>query len=668
MDKNDSLYLSLHNLYLKAHGKIISARDTGVLIKIPHEKIKARVLNFKMGHTSFNYDWNGIEYFDEYEWSTNDFTDFMDNKLKPLPEYEIAGNEICTAFEIPEDRKELAKRIGLSGFLHLLMKQVPGGRITHKNIGDYIRTFIHDYEIYKSDNLFTWEIHAWLGSIDFDGEKIELDDVLIRKPVLEELSTVRQKSYYIDDFQKFTSRSIFSTTVLQFTMRAEKQPLGIYSDKIRHEIEVCCDVLRLFKVANIFATHKSVQPISILEGGHTEAPESPFDKSWKDKIGHEHTSDYKCWIKKDEEQQLVTFFKKLRPILRSISPKNYISGNYRDLALHRYKDALLRSEVNVNRLVSAMSCVEALLSNSPSEITYKISIRVAALLGYFDFDTVKVFEKMQTAYKIRSILLHGSGLNEDLIDFSKNHTHEIINYARLCLLISLQLKDKFSKDKLIKRIDYSLIEPKERESLREIIGDTVFIPVTYPFRNIEGGDEFRNKKIACIGWGSLIWDPRELKMQGGWHDDGPQLPVEFVRESSDKRITLVIDKESKPVKASWALMMPDNVDSAVKSLSEREGSDKIEFVKATDKPEGAVKKAIIEWLHIKNLDAAIWTGLGSKFKGEKKRPTAEEVIGHLKSLQGEEKKRAEEYIRRAPKQIVTAYRTRIEAELGWTPI
>lgn len=180
--------------------------------------------------------------------------------------------------------------------------------------------------------------------------------------------------------------------------------------------------------------------------------------------------------------------------------------------------------------------------------------------------------------------------------------------------------------------------------------------------------KFKNMKIACIGWGSLIWNPGNLEIQNTWFKDGPFLPIEFARRSKDGRMTLIIDNSAAPVRTLWALMTTRTLSESVKSLKEREGTStaNIHHVSKTDIPTDQIRTAIKQWLVSKDLDAAIWTGLSYKDVGI--RPTIEDVITQILSLDYVAGKAAEEYIRKAPKQIDTEYRRAIEQQLGWTPI
>ena len=161
-----------------------------------------------------------------------------------------------------------------------------------------------------------------------------------------------------------------------------------------------------------------------------------------------------------------------------------------------------------------------------------------------------------------------------------------------------------------------------------------------------------------------------------WFTDGPLLPIEFTRQSTNGRLTLVITPSVKPVRTLWALMATDDLEVAINSLRVREGigqniNERITSVRKDEYTNDEIKTIIKTWAIDLNLDAVIWTNLHARFQETDNRiPSLEEVIAYFNSPDMDINTRtlAEEYIRRAPKQIDTIYRRRFEAEFGWTYI
>jgi hypothetical protein len=177
--------------------------------------------------------------------------------------------------------------------------------------------------------------------------------------------------------------------------------------------------------------------------------------------------------------------------------------------------------------------------------------------------------------------------------------------------------------------------------------------------------------IVCLGWGSLIWNPRDLKVSK-WQEDGPALPVEFARVSQDGRLTLVLLNEGHHVPFLHARMEANDLPAAVNALAQREGcsASRIGTWKRTDAaPGGLRQQAISAWARERNLDGVVWTALGPRFAGMDGRiPTSNEAVAYLRALAGEVKPKAEEYVRKTPRQIRTPYRQVLENELGWTEL
>lgn len=184
-------------------------------------------------------------------------------------------------------------------------------------------------------------------------------------------------------------------------------------------------------------------------------------------------------------------------------------------------------------------------------------------------------------------------------------------------------------------------------------------------------------RIAVLGWGSLIWDrdglPVDLPEGHPWHPDGPVLPIEFVRKSSNGRLTLVIWEKGSLVKTRWAPLKVSSLDEAISSLRVREGKIKMEHVGWwSPGGEANAPAAIKQWAEARPLNGVVWTALPSRWKDTDGRdtdglaPCLEEALTYLRGLTGEQRDRAEKYVRCAPATTDTPFRREFDDKLLWT--
>ena len=183
--------------------------------------------------------------------------------------------------------------------------------------------------------------------------------------------------------------------------------------------------------------------------------------------------------------------------------------------------------------------------------------------------------------------------------------------------------------------------------------------------------------IAVLGWGSLVWDPRELSVSSEFSLSGPILPIEFCRVSGNdkppRRLTLVIDDDiGVRCQTYVALSTFDDLEAAKENLRVRERLADVNgigfavkggasSVRAMERHPKAVT-AIEAWLAASDFDAVIWTALSNNFAervGEAFSVGA--ALRFLEALPEDQLPHALEYIRRAPEPVRTPMRAAVSA-------
>jgi len=179
-------------------------------------------------------------------------------------------------------------------------------------------------------------------------------------------------------------------------------------------------------------------------------------------------------------------------------------------------------------------------------------------------------------------------------------------------------------------------------------------------------------RIAILGWGSLINEPRGLPIAGEWHKDGPMIWIEFSRISKRGAragcLTLVIDERSdEEIRTLYVISTRTDLAQAVADLQARERTslDDIGFCEVAGghfAPNALNRhpkscERIRTWALKKDFNAVVWTALPRRFMdviGIPYSPIA--ALNYLDGLSSPTKELALAYIDAAPEQTITPFR------------
>ena len=417
-------------------------KNKGSIIKRRRLYIKAKVTNFdyKDGSIEFGRSFDKIE---RKEWDLIALSHFINTVIKEFSEYQEVVSQISNKLKV----NRIQVDFWLLEFVQKLTYRILEG-VTDEILRDYITAFINDLEEVPVE----WKVKIWIQGIWPEDNDYEIYGGLkIRRT---RPSDFEEETPLVGGFQFPLGFERIPPTILELTFRAKEQR------EIWDEIEMILNCLRLFRLGSIFSIRWEMEPKSILRVGGkvTNWPIS--------------TSIYRYCINREDIPKLKDLIDKVKILL----PKKYLQGvlprgDPALFSLQRYSAALLKQEGVESGITSAITCLEALYLKAEErmELSRRLSQRTSALLRLFDFKPLKVYSTVKRAYNIRSIFIHGSQIKPVEHESAVRLLERVLDYARVSVLVFLQVKGFIDKDELINQIDGSLLDAKVYSRLEKFI-------------------------------------------------------------------------------------------------------------------------------------------------------------------------------------------------------
>lgn len=266
-------------------------------------------------------------------------------------------------------------------------------------------------------------------------EKITLDeDVLIR------LTTSYEDERLADLYKKYFPRSSYSNYLLQVILRKDTPEVepGQFFPEAREKIEKAITIFRLFKEERIGYT-LIIQPLSEVQNYGYTAEFLWHQMLWtSEKIPEIYT------VERSEIQSFINFFKDFYKI--SFSEFN--------LAIEYFNKSYIEPYTPRDSFLDLMIALENLfLKETHQELSYKLSIRMAYILGVDKKERINNFNFMRDAYNLRSKILHGEKLDK----LNNKKFLELRKLTRKSIIYFLKNKEHWNSAKL----DNLILEAKE---------------------------------------------------------------------------------------------------------------------------------------------------------------------------------------------------------------
>lgn len=438
-------------------------------------------------HDSVGYNYDRKNYEDYYQcyWHSQALTEFINSTIVKCASYELALEyvyEVIKPYRAIQDEaefKNFIERSCFQTFITFLCKKTLQDYHKTENLKDYTGRFLNDITY---GNRVDFVAHMYLENFVLKQDEIEFSqDLSIRRVNANDLDQ-HTRDIYEDEFSKITSRSTNTTAVLvaKATIQVGKEDDSSteVSQKLKETLRLELDCFRMFTANNAFENYVQFSTGSILYYALDEQVNRPFSNYLEGSFLPRDGAVHPFMFSLEVADNYKSFRSKMIQSLK-IAPGTYFEGSAHELAFHRYKDGLLRSTLNISRLVYSIYALDAALVRD-SELKQqkdKLLTRAARLIEWMtNREMGETRKALEIAYMIRNVHVHGGKLTQEQKEFAETQTLQILNYARLIVSIILQFYPRIDKNGLIDQIESS---QKDKERLNRFKGELKKLAITY---------------------------------------------------------------------------------------------------------------------------------------------------------------------------------------------
>jgi hypothetical protein len=431
----------------RALGEVNDSYRSGriVLRRTLYQKVKVDDFKYTPDGTGYQLSLPKVE---RLEWDLSDRLRFIEEVIKGLPEYSDCLERITSSFETPlEEAKSQLYR-----FAQALVTKSPENA-NAEFAARQVEIFMKDLERAPID----WKAVVFLRGIWPNEEECLLSDrILLRRPNAQDLEAETEIAHILTGMSR--PLEDIGSAVLDFSLTANT------GRDVQVELELIISALRLFRLGSISAIRAVLTPRSVLQ------PEMNFRPA-------PYTGPYQYEFRSEDSKVFAAFLDRMKPILASRAHPGSAEADVMDIALDRYREALLNVLSPEGRITSAITCMEALYlkARERAELSNRLAQRVSALLRFVGCRPLKVYHTTLQAYEIRSTFIHGSQVEQKHRGYLAALCERVMEYARLSLLVFLQLGQTLDKETLISRLDRSLLDEKMIRATEALVGERVMV-------------------------------------------------------------------------------------------------------------------------------------------------------------------------------------------------